>query len=203
MKNNRAILLTGIRGVGKTTLGQSVLRHNPRICLINRDEFYATHFCFDGFEHYDGTLKFAEFCLFEHIREVLEVYGGPVIIDYFTGGARSRKSIIHDLRKMGFEEVHCWFVDTPKHLVANQFAQREAKPDDPGDFADHVRRSNHNYDLFYTRISDIFPDLTEEEILYESELRILKDRFPYFEEHFDEVRVIDMLQPLLPDMSYL
>ncbi len=121
----RVILTIGPQGAGKSTFCKAFLKLNPNFQLISRDKILIELFGTTWLDGYSGGHYHAYVVMLERLQEALKPKNCTTILDYWTGYAEERRSLINEIKNIcPIDEVYGWFFTTPEDTCVKWFFQK-------------------------------------------------------------------------------
>jgi hypothetical protein len=163
-KENVVYLLVGQRGAGKSYYANKLIRNNPKLTLVSRDEILVRLFGSVHRNSYMGDHHLAENEMHLLLKSGLAKQTDiRLILDTWTGEGLERNILINKLRKYGAKKVialyfitspdvvNLWFWEKPGIAKAEEW--EEKKNEDLVFFPEDTPL--HDYKLFHLLASDI------------------------------------------------
>ncbi len=117
-KGNTVYLLVGQQGAGKSHYAKKLIRNNPELVLISRDEILMRLFGSAYRNSYTGDHHHAESEMHHLLKDKLAKQDGvKLILDTWTGESLERNILINKLRKYGAKYVIALYFITPPEVV--------------------------------------------------------------------------------------
>lgn len=121
-KYNTIYLLVGPRASGKSLYAKQLMKQDPGLQCVSRDEVLMRLFGSVHSDGYSGSPQIAK----QIIDRLLRMKLGNsnrlrLLLDYWTGTSRERQEMIYSLRKMGADRVIALYFKTHVEIVNEWF----------------------------------------------------------------------------------
>lgn len=124
-KCNTVYLFVGPRASGKSWHASQLLKQDPGLQCVSRDEVLTRLFGTIHSDRYSGSPQIAKLVIDRLLRMKLRNSNQlRLLLDYWTGTSRERQEIIHSLRNMGADRVIALYFTTPVEMVNKWFWEK-------------------------------------------------------------------------------
>jgi len=180
-KCNTVYLLVGPRASGKSMYASRLMKLDPGLQCVSRDEVFVRLFGTVYSDRYSGSPQIAKLIISRLLRMRLRNSNQlRLLLDYWTGTSHERQEIICSLRNMGADRVIALYLTTPVEMVNKWFWEK------PGIAkASEMRYRQDEGLVFYSEDSPI----RDYELFHRCASGI-------YEDGFDEVMQVDPSQQL-------
>lgn len=105
----RTVYITsGPRGSGKSTYAQQVIRQNPALVIVSKDEIAMRAYGKTCLADDNGEARRVIDAVMESARQILELDTHvSLILDCWNGSSRARKYLISQMRRFGADRIIC------------------------------------------------------------------------------------------------
>lgn len=134
-KDNVVYLLVGQRGSGKSHYAEQILKNQPEMSVVSRDEIMMRLFGSVYGNPYTGQHHITSAIMCRLLRRKLSTQTGlKVILDTWTGTSEERTAIAKKLKQYGATRIVALYFTTPLVMVDRWFWEKPgiAKMEDMG-----------------------------------------------------------------------
>lgn len=121
-RHNTVYLLVGPRASGKSSYATQLMKQDPSLTCVSRDEVLTRLFGSVHSDEYSGSTQIVRQIINRLLRMKLRKSNQlRLLFDYWTGSSHERKEIIHSLREMGVDRVVALYFTTHVDMVNEWF----------------------------------------------------------------------------------
>lgn len=144
----KTVFLTcGTRGAGKSMYCREIIKRQPDLILISRDEILIELFKKTELSPYEGGHYYAMEIMWKRVKECLRKEGDvKMILDCWNGFTEDRKHIMLLLKLAGANRVVAWRFTTPLIKVIEWFDAKTRNKFNGKEM--NESRSRDDYELF-------------------------------------------------------